>query len=173
MRIFIYIITFFSVISLNNLTYANEKIVYLNVNYVFSNSISGKEVNKTFEKKIKTLENDVNEFTKNINIKKKKLVKQKNILSNADFNKEFTDIENKVKEFNKKIEIRNKEIIKIRKEVRLNFTKELQKILSNYSTENSIQMILKTEDILIGSKNLDITNDILKIIDSNKIKLIQ
>jgi Skp family chaperone for outer membrane proteins len=34
-------------------------------------------------------------------------------------------------------------------------------------------MIIKQEDILIGSKKLDITNDILKIVDSNKIKLIK
>ena len=34
-------------------------------------------------------------------------------------------------------------------------------------------MIIKQEDILIGSKKLDITNDILKIVDSNKIKLIE
>lgn len=173
MRIFIYIITFFSVISLNNLTYANEKIVYLNVNYVFSNSASGKEVNKSFEKRVKNLENDVNKFTKNINSKKEKLIKQKNILSEANYNKEFTDLDNTIKEFNKKIATRNNEIIKLRKEVRSIFTKELQKILSNYSTKNSIQMILKQEDILMGSKNLDISNDILKIIDSSKIKLIQ
>ena len=38
-------------------SYANEKIVYLNVNYVFSNSISGKEANKSFESKVKNLEN--------------------------------------------------------------------------------------------------------------------
>ena len=34
-------------------------------------------------------------------------------------------------------------------------------------------MILKQEDILVGSKTLDISNDILKIVDSNKIKLIE
>ena len=57
--------------------------------------------------------------------------------------------------------------------MRSNFTKELKKILSNYSTQNSIDMILKQEDILVGSKTLDISNDILKIVDSNKIKLIE
>ena len=34
-------------------------------------------------------------------------------------------------------------------------------------------MILKQEDILVGSKTLDISNDILKIVDSKKIKLIE
>ncbi len=173
MRILIFIITFFSIINLNNLIYAEEKIVYLNVNYVFSNSISGKEANKSFETKIKSLESDVNKFTKNINNEKDKLIKQKNILSEDEFNQKFTDIDNKIKEFNKKIKIKNDEIINLRKQVRSNFTKELKKILSNYSKQNSINMILKQEDILVGSKSLDISNDILKIVDSSKIKLIE
>ena len=59
MRILIYVISIFLLINLNNFIFANEKIVYLNVNYVFSNSISGKEANKSFENKIKSLENEV------------------------------------------------------------------------------------------------------------------
>ena len=171
MRNLICIIIFFLIINLNNTSYANEKIVYLNVNYVFSNSISGKEANKSFENKIKTLENEVKEFTKNIDIEKDKLLKQKNILSEDEFLKKFTNIDNKIKNFNKKIKIRNDEIMNLRKKVRSNFTKELKKILSDYSIKNSINMILKQEDILVGSKTLDITNDILKIVDSNIIKL--
>ena len=171
MRILIYVISFFLLINLNNFIFANEKIVYLNVNYVFSNSISGKEANKSFENKIKTLENEVKEFTKNIDIEKDKLLKQKNILSEDEFNKKFTNIDNKIKKFNKKIKIRNDEIMNLRKKVRSNFTKELKKILSDYSIKNSINMIFKQEDILVGSKTLDISNDILKIVDSNNIKL--
>ena len=171
MRNLIYIIIFFLIINLNNTSYANEKIVYLNVNYVFNNSISGKEANKSFENKIKTLENEVKEFTKNIDIEKDKLLKQKNILSKDEFDKKFTDIDNKIKKFNKKIKIRNDEIMNLRKKVRSNFTKELKKILSDYSIKNSINMIFKQEDILVGSKTLDISNDILKIVDSNNIKL--
>ncbi len=171
MRTLFYIITFFLLINLNNFILAEEKIVYLNVNYVFSNSISGKEANKSFENKIKTLENDVKEFSKNIDSEKQKLVKQKNILSESEFNKKFNDIDNKIKEFNKKIKIKNDEIIDLRKKVRSNFTKKLKKILSEYSTKNSINLILKQEDILVGTKALDISNDILKIVDLNKIKL--
>ena len=53
------------------------------------------------------------------------------------------------------------------------YLSKLKKILSKYSQENSINMIFNQEDILVGSKTLDISNDILKIVDSNKIKLIE
>ena len=173
MRILFFLIIFFSIINLKNFAYTEEKIVYLNVNYVFSNSVSGKEANKSFETKIKNLENDVNKFTKNINSEKENLIKQKNILSETEYNKKFTDIDNKIKEFNKTIKIKNDEIVDLRKKVRSKFTDELRKILSTYSSQNSILMILKQEDILMGSKTLDISNDILKIVDSSKIKLIE
>ena len=85
----------------------------------------------------------------------------------------MTNIDNKVKEFNDKIKIRREEISTLQNQARSNFISELKNILSEFSSKNSIQMIIKQEDILIGSKKLDITNDILKIVDSNKIKLIK
>ena len=173
MKALFFIIIFFSILNLNNFVKANEKIVYLNVNYVFNKSISGTEANKSIEKKIKDLEGKVSQFRKNIDIKKEKLITQKNILSENDFNKKFNEIENEIKTFNKKIKEQNDNINNLRNEIRLNFTKELIKVLNDYSTKNSIEMIIKQEDILLGSKKLDISNDILKIIDESKINLIK
>ena len=173
MRFLIYIIALLSIINFNHQSFAEEKIVFLNVNYVFNNSISGKEANKSIGEKIKKLEKDVNQFSKTINAEKEKLINQKNILSEDDFKKNLIKIDNKVKEFNNKIKIRKEEISTLQNQARSNFIIELKNILSEFSTKNSIQMIIKQEDILIGSKKLDITNDILKIVDSNKIKLIK
>ncbi len=159
--------------NLNVLCYANENIVFLNVNYVFNNSEPGKQANKSIETKIKKLENDVNQFTKNINDEKEKLIKQKNVISEDDFKQKLLKLENKVKEFNNETKIRNEEISILKKKVRSNFSNELKKILSDFSSKNSIKLIVKQEDILMGSKDLDITNEILKIINTNKITLIK
>ena len=173
MKFFFYIFLIFSIISLNNITFASDKIVFLNVNYVFNNSVSGNAANTSIEKKIKTLENNLNQFKKDVDIKKDKLIKQKNILSETDYNDKFTEIDNQIKEFNKKVETQKKEINNLRREVRSNFSKELRKILNDFSTKNSIDIIIKKEDILLGSKKLDITDEILKIINSKNIKLIK
>ena len=53
MKFFVYIFLIFSIISLNNITSASDKIVYLNVNYVFNNSVSGNAANTSIEKKLK------------------------------------------------------------------------------------------------------------------------
>ena len=71
----------------------------------------------------------------------------------------------------KKQLVQNNEINKIRKEARLNFTTELQKILADYSAQNSIDLIINQENILVGNKKLDISEDILKAVNEKKIKL--
>ena len=125
MRFLIYIIALLSLINFNNQSFAEEKIVFLNVNYVFNNSISGKEANKSIGNKIKKLESDVNQFSKTINTEKEKLIKQKNILSEDDFKNKLINIDNKVKEFNDKIKIRKEEINTLQNQARSNFIIEL------------------------------------------------
>ncbi len=167
-----YIIIFSFVINIFNISLAQEKIVFINVNYIFANSVAGKEAAKSLEKKVKNLEIEVSKFSSDINIDKEKLVKQKNILSEDDFKKKFDSIDNEINEFNKKIKIKNNEIVDLKKKIRSKFAEELRKILKEYSTNNSIELILKQENVLIGSNELNITNEILKVVDSKKIKLL-
>ena len=155
-----------------NISLAENKIAFLNVNYIFNNSIIGKDANKKVEKKIKELETNIKNFTSNIKKDKENLIKQKNILSEDEYNKKFDIIDGKIKEFNKKIKIENDEITKLKKKIRSNFSEELRIILTEYSSKNSIQLIIKQENVLIGSNNINITKEILKVIDSKKIKLL-
>ncbi len=168
----ILLLIFFFIFSLSNNSNSEDKIVFLNVNYIYNNSISGSEANKSINKKIKQLENEVKKFTKNVNEDKEKLIKQKNILSEEDFKKKLNDIDLKIKAFNKKIKNNNEIIIKHKKNIRSKFIDELSIILKEYSKQNSIQLIIEQENVLIGSNKLNISDEILKIVDTKKIKLI-
>ncbi len=163
---------FFFIFSLNNFSYSNDKIVFLNVNYIYTNSISGSEANKSINEKVKQLENEIKKFTDDVNKDKEKLMKQKNILSEDDFKKKLKDIDLKVKNFNKKIQTNNQVIDKLKKDIRSKFIEELSIILREYSKKNSIQLIIEQENVLIGSNKLNITSEILEIVNSKKIKLI-
>ena len=173
MKILNFIILFFIIFNFNNNLYSKNSVVYLNVNYIFNTSNSGSEMNKLLQKKIKKLENEVKIFSDNIEIKKNEIIKQKNVISQTEYNKKFKIVDDEIKVFNSKIKEENNEINKIRKEARLNFTKELQKILADYSAQNSIDLIINQENILVGNKKLDISEDILKILNEKSIKLIK
>ena len=170
MKIIVFI--FLIIFNCFNASFAENKIAFLNVNYIFNNSIIGKDANKKVENKIKKMEKNIKNFTSNIKKDKENLIKQKNILSEDEYNKKFDNIDNKIKEFNKKIKIENDKITNLKKKIRSNFSEELRIILTEYSSKNSIELIIKQENVLIGSNKLNITSEILEVVDSKKIKLI-
>ena len=48
------------------------------------------------------------------------------------------------------------------------YTKKIKPILAEYAGDNDIDMVKKKKNIIMGKSSLDITNEILKIVD-NKI----
>ena len=47
----------------------------------------------------------------------------------------------------------------------------LQPILAEYSEKKEISLIVQKKNILLGRNDLDITKDILKLLDNNKKKI--
>ena len=48
----------------------------------------------------------------------------------------------------------------------------LQPILSEYANKNSISILIQKKNIIIGKTELDITKDILKILNQNHQKIV-
>ena len=90
---------------------------------------------------------------------------QKNLLKNDEFNKILQKLKIDVNNFNKA----NKEKINLIAKIKLNATNnlmnEVKKILIGYSNEKSISIIIEKKSIIIGKAELDITDDLLVIID--------
>ena len=59
--------------------------------------------------------------------------------------------------------------------IKINNTKKILKmlnpIITKYVEENSITLVLPKKNIIVGKKNLDITNQIIQILDSQPIQL--
>ena len=54
------------------------------------------------------------------------------------------------------------------KETKLdNFLEIINPLIQNYMKKNSIDIVLEKKQIFIGSSNIDITNDIIKLINEN------
>tara|TARA_B100001250_G_scaffold185384_1_gene159435 strand:- start:2063 stop:2341 length:279 start_codon:yes stop_codon:yes gene_type:complete len=87
--------------------------------------------------------------------------------------KKIIELKNKANKYRNE---RNKDINSFNKK-KIDATNKLlntiNPILVEYSDKNSISMIFQKKNIIIGKSNLDITNEILKIVDSkiNKIKI--
>ena len=145
-------------------SYAEEqKIVYLNVDKIMQQSIAGKSI-KNQLKKIhnKNLEN----FKKNDEIlknKEKKIIAQKNILSQEEFQKELKSLRTEIINFQKEQVKARDDINKLRIGATNKLISKLSPILEEYAKKNSISLILQKKNIVMGKKEIEITNEILEI----------
>ena len=141
--------------------FSTEKVVYLDVQFIIDNSKIGlfykdklikiKDENKSKlisqQKKIKNEENEIN--------------KQKNILKKEE-------IDNKIKKLNQLLNTYQKDLKKnnqILSAEQKKYTKiildNLNPIVTKYVKDNDILIVLDKKHILVGSKALDITENIL------------
>ena len=164
----IFLITFCITISK-----AEEKIVlaYIDMEKIFNESLAGKSlidqlevIHKENLKKFKKIEEDL----KN---KENSILSQKNILSEDEYNKKVfllkKEIDNYKSMRKEKIDFVSKKKIDGTKKM----LKEINPILTDFSKKNDISVIMRKKDIVIAKTNLDITNEIIQLVNS-KVKKI-
>ena len=158
----ILIIYFFLIIS--TLSYADEqKIVYLNVDKIMQQSIAGKSIKKQLEN---LYNKNLEKFKKNDEIlknKEKKLIAQKNILSQVDFQKELSSLRKEIINFQKEQVKARDDINKLRIGATNKLISQLSPILQEYAKKNSVSLILQKKNIVMGKKEIEITDEILEI----------
>ena len=161
----------FLIFIFNNSAIAENRILFVDIDYIYSNSVAGKEINNSIKKKTNDIKSELNNYQKDIEEDKKNLLNKQNVLAKVEFEKRYSELENLIKELNIKMNKKNNSLIKYKNKVEIEFKKELDLILREYATNNSIDMILNKKNILIGKNNLNATNEILEIFDK-KIKKI-
>ena len=150
---------------------AQSQIVYINMEKLFNESMVGISLNKQILKinnlnneNTKKLESEIKSEDENIN-------SQKNILNEEELKKKIANLNNKIKEYQNLIK-KNKDSLNKKKIEGTNvILNTLKPILSEYSKKNSISMVLQKQNVIIGKKELDITKDIILILNQ-KIKKI-
>ena len=160
-----FLIFFFSLFS--SFAYSSPNIVFLDIEYAVNNSNIGKKLLSDLQKiqneevsKLKILEDDLKKKDTEIN-------KVKNIVSKEE-------LENKIKLLKKEI---NKYNIK-KEEIEVKFNnnknkrqddliKQINPLIIKYMNDNSIDLIISKQIVYLGKSELDITNDILKLINES------
>ena len=153
-----FLLTFFA------FSYAEEqKIVYLNVDKIMQQSIAGKSIKKQLEN---LYNKNLEKFKKSDEILKtreKKLIAQKNILSQEEFQKELSSLRAEIINFQKEqAKVRN-DINKLRIDATNKLILKLSPILQEYAKKNSVSLILQKKNIVMGKKEIEITDKILEI----------
>ena len=148
----------------NNLL-AENKIVYLDVQYIIDNS----QIGLSYKNKIKKSQNknriDLSIKEKLIKEKELEINNQKNILKQDELNKKVAKLNELLKDYQKLRNKLNNEVIENKKKYSIEILNILNPLLTNYVEKNNIILVVEKKNILVGIKSLDITNEILNILN--------
>ena len=167
MRFFLTLFVFFLIFGVH--VKSEQKIVFVDMDRLVSVSKPGssifnqlKDIN---DKNLSFLKKEEKKFKE----KEKKLIAQKNIISENDYKNKVNELKSEINIYNQNRNEKIKKFNKLKVENTNNLLKLISPILAKYSTENEISIILQKKDLIIGKTELDITDEIITIIN-NEIK---
>ena len=158
---FLFIFLFFI-----NPVVSDQKIAFINMDKVMSTSKSGisilKQLTDLKNKNTKFLEKEEKRFKE----KETKLISQKNILSEVDFKKKIDELKVEINNYNQNRNKMIKDFNKLKVDNTNNLLKLINPILIKFSNDKDISIILQKKDLVVGKTELDITEEIIKIINA-------
>ena len=142
------------------------------MDYIMNNSLAGKSIIKQLEDKEKFYSEKFKKTSMDLQKEEAKLISQKNILDEKKFLEKVELFKKKISKYKKQRNDTINGYKKKKNEAQLTLINKLNPILSDYSDKKSISFILPKQSITIGKTELDITNDVIKILNT-KIKTIE
>ena len=155
----------FIFLTFSNLFLAENRIVYLDVVFLLNESIVGKDVN---QKLLKLNSKNIEEFKKiesKIKNDDNDLLKKKNIIKEDQYKKEVALLRKEYKSFQELMNKKNSDLNILKDNSTKVILKNINDILAEYSIENSISMIIEKKNIIIGKSDLNVTNEILDLLN--------
>ena len=161
----LFLIIFYNLFFLN--VNADNKIVFLDIDYVINNTSIGKKVlndlNKLNENNVKILKKKETELKDIENTIKSK----KNLISEEEYNKEIVNLSTKITEFKDEKKKMVNDFNKKKDNEFLNLLSKIDPLIKKLMSENKIDVVLDKKNIIIGSNNSDITQDLIELINTN------
>ena len=157
-------ILFFLFFFLTN-SLSQDKIVYVDMNILINTSKAGVSINKQMQKLIDNNNKEYEKIEKKLLKEEKDILKKKNILDPEKYNQEIITFKNKIanlrNERKDKVSlIRNKNV-----KAKNDLVNHVTKILAEYSAKNEITLVLNKDGIILGKKNIDVTEKILELLN--------
>ena len=166
-KIIILLITLLTFYLLPSISYSNDKVVFINFEYVINNSEAGKliflDIKKIRDENIKKLKLK----EKNLKEQENDIKTKKNIISKDDLSKKMKLLNDNIKEFKDLKRSMENDLNKIRSNKMNNFMDQINPLLEKYMDENSIDIMLDAKNMLIGKKTINKSDEILKLINKN------
>ena len=149
-----------------NTVFSEQKIAFINMDKVISTSKSGSSILKQLtdlnKKNLKFLKDEEKKFKE----KETKLISQKNIISETDFKNKVNELKSEIKNYNQNKNKILADFNKLKIDNTNNLLNLINPILVKFSNDKEIAIILQKKDLVVGKTQLDITDEVIKIVNT-------
>ena len=158
---------FFLFLFILKTTYSySSDVAYLDVQYIIDNS----DIGLFYKKKLKKIQdknaNTLKPIEDKIKNQELEIKNKKNILNESEIENKINKLNNLVKDYQVNRKELNKKLLENKKKYTSEILKLLNPLLTNYVEKNNILIVLEKKNILIGIKSLDITSNLLELINN-------
>ena len=165
MKSFIKILITVIFLSISTNSFAEQKIVILDLSYVLNNSKAGKGaqdfLKKSFNDNVKKF-NNLEESLKN---QEKDLLTKKTVLTKEEYRNKTNELRKNVLDFQSQRRAALDKIATQRAESKDILLKKIDPLLNNYIKENNISLVVEKKSTLGGLPDIDITKLIVEQLD--------
>ena len=147
------------------------EIAYIDISFILKSSKVGKYLSAHVENKELEYKKKYTKIEDDLKNKEKTLISQQNILNKEDFENKLKILTQEVQKYRSDKQSSYESL----KQFKIDHTKQILKILNpiitNFVDINSISIVIPKKNIIVGKKNLDITNQIILLLNDNVEKL--
>ena len=145
---------------------------YIDFKYILNSSVAGKKAQDELKKRLEQGVASLEKKEKTIQEEEKKLIQQKKVISPEEYKKKISELRKKVSNLQKERNDLLENVAKQRAKARTELLKNLNPIISEYMKEKKIRMVVDKKSLLLADQNLDITKDIMDLLNK-KLKSIK
>ncbi len=154
------VVTFFLFICTHS--FAEQKIVVLDLKFVLNNSKAGKGAQDFLKDTFNKNQKKFTDMEKKLKKDESDLLSKKTILSKEEYSKKSDELRKKVIDYQSERRQALEKIAALRTKSRETLIKKIDPILNSYIKENNISLVIDKKDVLGGQPENDITKIIIE-----------
>ena len=156
----------FIIIFLCTQSRSEVKIAFIEMDTLMNQSLAGKSLVEQLNKIDSNNKKYFSKQEEKLKLEKDKISSQKNVLSKEEYEKKVKTLNDEYLEFQNEVKKKIDSTKSKRDKGLKKILDELNKLLAEYSKKNNLTFIIDQKNIIIGRTDLNITSEILKLIDS-------
>jgi len=157
--------TFICFLLINGQNLYAGNVYFIDFNKVLNQSIAGKKAQDSLKKQFSLESEKFNKLEKGLIEKEREIISKRKILAKEEYQKQVNQLRKEVIKIQTNKKNSMSELSKMRAKARSNLLKKLNPILKTYLEKNNIQIVIDKRVVLYGNSGLEITNQIMEILN--------